>query len=213
MKKNNQKPLQLLGWVVLLTFFIITNGFSQGQRFKAGLTFGLTASQINGDDSAKFNKLGITAGLKAITILTPKSDLVIELLFSQRGSRTDFGKNSGIPQRFINLQYIEVPIIYTLKDWYQEEEDYYKMHFQLGLSYGRLFGSSFENSPLEVAAPFFRENDFSWLTGITFHTNAHFGFFARYTRSINLLFKSNETNPNVNSLLSFFLTFGGTYVF
>ena len=87
------------------------------------------------------------------------------------------------------------------------------MHFQAGLSYGRLFNTSFVDSPLAPTGPFFRENDFSWLAGITFHTNAHVGFYARYTRSMNLLFKNTDTNPNANSLLSFFLTFGGTYVF
>ena len=198
---------------LLVSFGILSNLTAQEQRFKAGITLGLTAAQINGDDSADFNKLGISAGIKAITILTPKSDMVIELLYSQRGSRTTFGKNSGVPDRFINLQYIEVPVIYTIKDWYQEDDDYHKMHFQGGLSYGRLFGSSFENSPLEAASPFFRENDFSWILGITFHANANTGFFARYTRSMNLLYKNDTTNPNVNSLLSFFLTFGGTYVF
>jgi len=199
----------------LLTFLLFSQIYStaQTQRFKAGLNVGLTAAQINGDDSADFNKLGLSAGIRAYTVLTPKSDIIIEILFSQRGSRTDFGNNSSIPSQLIKLSYIEVPIIYTFKDWYQEDDDYYKMHFQGGFSYGRLFNNSFVDSPLAPTGPFFRENDFSWLAGITFHTNAHVGFYARYTRSINLLFKNTNTNPNANSLLSFFLTFGGTYVF
>lgn len=192
--------------------FIITNNFAQ-QRFKAGINVGLTAAQINGDESADFNKLGLTAGVRAYTILSPKSDILIEILFSQRGSRTKVINGTTVPQKIINLNYIEVPLIYTIKDWYQDDEDYYKMHFQAGLSYGRLFGSEFTNTALEVTQPFLRENDFSWLAGITFHTNAHVGFYARYTRSINLLFRNEADNPNANSLLSFFLTFGGTYVF
>ena len=199
----------------LLTFLLFSQVYTsaQTQRFKAGFNVGLTAAQINGDDSAEFNKLGLTAGVRAYTVLTPKTDIIIEILFSQRGSRTAFGNNSNIPTQIINLNYIEVPIIYTIKDWYQEDEDYHKMHFQAGLSYGRLFNTSFVDSPLAPTEPFLRENDFSWLAGITFHTNAHVGFYARYTRSINLLFKNTDTNPNANSLLSFFLTFGGTYVF
>lgn len=207
--------LKILKGIVCLILFIgfnQTNSFAQ-QRFKAGLNIGLTAAQINGDESAEFNKLGLTAGVRAYTMLSPKSDILIEILFSQRGSRTKVLNGMTIPQRLINLNYVEVPIIYTIKDWYQEDEDYHKMHFQAGLSYGRLFGSEFENTALEVTQPFLRENDFSWLAGITFHTNAHVGFYARYTRSINLLFRNEDNNPNANSLLSFFLTFGGTYVF
>jgi len=143
----------------LLTFLFFSQICitAQTQRFKAGFNLGLTAAQINGDDSAEFNKLGLSAGVRAYTILTPKSDIIIEILFSQRGSRTKFGNNSNIPSQLIKLNYVEVPIIY--------------------------------------------------------HTNDHVGFYARYTRSINLLFKNTDTNPNANSLLSFFLTFGGTYVF
>ena len=195
-----------------IIFFVSTNIFAQ-QRFKAGINIGLTAAQINGDESAEFNKLGLTAGVRAYTILTEKSDILIEILFSQRGSRTKVINGTTVPQKIIQLNYIEVPVIYTIKDWYQDDDDYYKMHFQAGLSYGRLFSSQFENTALEVTAPFLRENDFSWLAGITFHTNAHVGFYARYTRSINLLFKNEADNPNANSLLGYFLTFGGTYVF
>jgi len=196
-----------------LFLFQETSIFGQTQRFKAGLNLGLTAAQINGDESAEFNKLGITAGVRAYTILTEKSDLIIEILYSQRGSRTKLAANSAGFNQLINLQYIEVPIIYTIKDWYQEGEDYHKMHFQAGVSYGRLFDSKFENTGLSVTQPFLRENDFSWLAGITFHTSSHVGFYARYTRSMNLLYKNTASNPNANSLLSFYLTFGGVYVF
>ena len=183
------------------------------QRFKAGMVLGLTAAQINGDNSAKFNKLGINAGLKVNTILTDRSDLIIELLFSQRGSQTELLPNSGRQQQIIHLDYIEVPIIFNYKDWLIEKEDYYKMHFHAGISYGRLFNTRFDNSPLEEAGPFFRENDFSWLAGITFFTNEHIGIFVRYNRSINLLFKSTSANPNTNSLLGHFWSLGGNYVF
>ncbi|MEM1120615.1 MAG: porin family protein [Bacteroidota bacterium] len=201
--------------IILIGLFILPqiSVIGQVQRFKAGINLGLTAAQINGDESAEFNKLGVTAGLRAYTMLTEKSDLLIEILYSQRGSRTKLLANSVGPDQLINLQYIEVPVIYTIKDWYQEKEDYHKMHFQAGLSYGRLFGSRFENTGLSVTQPFLRENDFSWLAGITFHTSKHVGFYGRYTRSMNLLYRNTDTNPNANSLLSFYLTFGGVYVF
>lgn len=200
----------------LLLFFLLNSHFSNinaQQRFRAGIILGATASQINGDDSAQFNKLGITAGLKVNTILTDKSDFIIEILLSQRGSQTELFSQSAALQRTIHLDYIQVPLIFNYKDWLDEDDDYYKLHFQAGLSYGRLFNTRFENSPLEEAGPFFRQNDISWLAGATFFANDHLGFFARYNRSINLLFKTSSSNPNVNSLLSYFLSFGGNYVF
>jgi len=202
-------------YIVLLLVIVSSNFeklFAQ-QRFKAGIVLGATASQINGDNSAQFNKLGITAGLKVNTILTEKSDFIIEILLSQRGSQTELFPQVAALQQTIHLNYIQVPLIFNYKDWLEEDGDYYKMHFQGGLSYGRLFNTRFDNSPLEEAGPFFRKNDISWLAGATFFVNENFGVFARYNRSINLLFKNAADNPNVNSLLSFFLSFGGQYEF
>ena len=193
--------------------YLMSTCLQAQQRFKAGIVLGVTAAQINGDDSAEFNKLGLTGGLRAVTILSEKSDVLIELLYSQRGSQTALSSRSVAFQRVVHLDYIEVPILFNYKDWLADDDDYYKLHFQGGLSYGRLFNSRFEDSPLEEAAPFFRENDFSWAAGATFFINENVGFSARYNRSINLLFKSNSTNANVNSLLSFFLSFSGNYIF
>lgn len=201
---------------LFFTFWISTLAWqsqAQEQRFRAGINVGVTAAQINGDNSASFNKLGFTAGVRTHILLTEKSDVVVEILYSQRGSRTELVRNTGSPQEIIHLNYIEVPVFYTLKDWYQEDDEYYKMQFQAGLSFGRLFSTRFDQSPLEPAGPFFRKTDLSWLGGVTLHVSRPLGFYARYTRSINLLFKNNPSNPNANSLLSFYLTFGGVYVF
>ncbi len=200
---------------VLLLLLLVGsfNSLTAQQRFEAGIVLGVTAAQINGDNSAQFNKLGITAGLKVNTILTSKSDLIIEILLSQRGSQTELFPRSGALQQTIHLDYIQVPVLYNYKDWLSDDEDYYKMHFQGGLSYGRLFNTRFDNSPIEEAGPFFRKDDISWMAGITFFANKNLGFFTRYNRSINLLFKNSSSNPNVNSLLSYFLSFGANYVF
>jgi len=198
---------------LLISFINIACTLNAQQRFKAGIVLGVTASQINGDNSAQFNKLGLTAGLKVNTILTEKSDFILEMLLSQRGSQTELFPRTGALQQTIHLDYIQVPLLFNYKDWWDEDEDYYKMHFQGGLSYSRLFNTRFDNSPLEEAGPFFRKDDISWMAGTTFFANEHLGFFARYNRSINLLFKNSDANPNVNSLLSYFLSFGVNYVF
>ena len=198
-------------WILLIIG--VGNPLIAQQRFQAGIVLGVTAAQINGDNSAQFNKLGLTAGLKVNTVLTEKSDFVLEILLSQRGSQTELFPQAGALQQTIHLNYIQVPLLFNYKDWWDEDDDYYKMHFQGGFSYSRLFSTRFDNSPLEEAGPFFRRDDISWMGGITFFANEHLGFFIRYNRSINLLFKNSDSNPNVNSLLSYFLSFGTNYVF
>ena len=80
----------------LVVFFII-NTQLQAQTFKAGVILGVTASQINGDDSAGFNKPGLEGGLKSAVTISEKVDISLEILYSQRGAK-DEASADGVVQ-------------------------------------------------------------------------------------------------------------------
>lgn len=183
------------------------------QRFKAGIAVGVNAAQINGDDSAGFNKLGLMGGLKAGAYLQEKTELGVEILFSQRGSQSTFFPNQGTAPNRIQLNYVEAPITFTFKDWYSEDADYYKMHFHAGFSYGRLINASADNGTVLVNE--FKDNDFGVLAGVTYFASPKFGLTFRYNRSMTPLFnRETSSNPvNANTLWGFFLTFNGVYLF
>ena len=62
--------------------------FTQGQaRFSAKAIAGLTASQIDGDASAGYHKVGLQGGLGVAARLKGKQSASIEFLFTQRGCR------------------------------------------------------------------------------------------------------------------------------
>ena len=196
---------------ILFLICVATTGFGQ-RRFKAGVTVGLNASQINGDANAGFNKLGLMGGLKAAAILGPKSEFGLEILYSQRGSQSDLIPNSGLLVAKIRTNYIEVPVYYTFMDWEVEDLDYYRMHFNVGFSYGRLIGSSTNVDDILVNA--FNENDVAFIVGFTYNINENWGAGFRYNRSIIPLFKRTDDNPiNANTLWSFFLSFNTSYNF
>jgi len=177
----------------------------------------LNAAQINGDDYAGFNKAGIEAGLRATALLTEKTDLGIELLFSQRGSRSTRNESNTNDPFNINLNYAAIPVTYNYKDWYMND-DYYRVHFHVGLNYARLIGSEIisDGSVDNNLDMYFNKNDISWLVGATYYVDEHFGITARYTRFITLLYNREKAGPGAPNLKAFrplFLTFQAIYMF
>jgi len=133
-----RKSLFLLVW---LCFIFCSNLDAQEQRFKAGVILGANLSQIDGDKSDGYIKLGITGGLRGVAIITDKIELSIELLFDQRGSRSQKIFDTNFFPFSITNNYISVPVVFNYQDWLDESGDYYKLHFHTGLSYGRLINT------------------------------------------------------------------------
>lgn len=203
--------------ILLLPFMINAQEEGIAQRFKAGLVVGLNTAQIDGDDSAGFHKFGLVGGLRGVTILNDKMELSIEMLFSQRGSRTSNNRNVNVLPFKISLNYVEVPVIFNYLDWLEEDGEYHKLHFHAGASYSRLISFDIDdgslNSTLVQLGNFFRDNDVSILAGATFYATKHLGITARYSRSLYPIFERTDDSPNADSLIGYFFTFHTVYMF
>ncbi|MEO6759224.1 MAG: porin family protein [Saprospiraceae bacterium] len=195
----------------------------QPQRFSAGLILGLTASQIDGDQSAGFNKLGLQAGLRGIAKLGKRTDASVEILYSQRGSQSTIIKEQYDPFYFtLRLDYIEVPVQWHYKDWKVTGEDgdpdWYKAAFNIGLCYARYMGTKTKGDPqgLDVVAlDFLKKNDLAFVVGLTFMASRHFGFTARYVRSLTSMYDPRDYDPAPSrySLINRSLNFQMVYLF
>lgn len=183
------------------------------RRFQAGVVGGLNASQITGDDVGGYNRLGVHGGLRAAADLGDKKELLIELLYAQRGSYNKYG-SPKCPNGDINifLQYAEVPVMFCYKDWYKEEEGYYKVQACGGFSYGRLLRAKAEGSCHDDLTDDFNTNDISIALGAELFSGPNLVFGARWTRSLNLLY-NNKNDPGRNSLQGYFLSFRAGYIF
>jgi hypothetical protein len=206
--------------VTLLTLLLIAVfGTLQAQTFSAGLVGGLNASQIDGDELAGFDRLGLTGGIKATMSLSKRWDANIEFLFSERGSQPDLFNPQYDPDIEIALKYAELPVYISIGDWWQEEGEYYKVTAYAGLSYARLITArSFDyfnaaEEKVDLLIPYFNENDISWLLGASIRTSPRWGFAGRYTRGITPLLSPQKHNLNTNKLSSYFLTFRIEYYF
>ncbi|MCB9314742.1 MAG: PorT family protein [Lewinellaceae bacterium] len=189
------------------------------QRFKAGVLAGITAAQIDGDASAGYNKVGLQAGLRGIVLLNQKQDASIELLFTQRGSRNE----PKTPPFFkTTLNYIEVPLQWHYHDWPAngdaEDPDFYRIHFNVGLSYARLLGYQDDSdgsiAGITPALDDLNANSFCFLIGASFFVNRHIGFNARYHRAFNRLYTAGKSGTNfAYNLLEHYLAFQVIYIF
>ncbi len=184
------------------------------RRFKGGVIGGINLSQIEGDDAAGYNKIGFQGGFRVAIILKEKMDLGVEMLFSQRGSAARNVNQGAFPFK-LTLNYIEVPVLFNYKDWEAEEEDYYRLHFHAGFSYGRLINFSTDVNNFTILGDFFRDNDVSWIGGATYYINENLGITARYTRSLYPFFVIDENmmTPNASPLVAFQLSFQTVYMF
>ncbi len=200
----------------LVIFLLFFSCVANSQTFKAGAFVGLTASQINGDDSAGFNKPGLEGGLKISVNLKEKMDLSLEIQYSQRGAK-EASNIDGTPQVTYKTDYVSVPIIISLKDW--ESEDYFRLHFHGGLSYGRLVNAELDNGGIDNSRfiDLWRENDLSILGGATYFVNKNFGLTVRYNRSLIRLYRNTQENIDnggaIDSLSAFNLSFHALYMF
>ena len=110
--------------VIVLLFPVYL--FSQG--FKGGINIGLCPSQIDGDASGGFNKLGFMGGFFVKRQFSEKSGIHLGLNFASKGSKESLNKDSDLIPQKITVNYIEIPVLYDLY--------YKKFIFEFGLVAG-----------------------------------------------------------------------------
>ena len=142
-------------------------------------------------------------------------DVSLELLYSQRGGRTSKSEESFGRDLEIDLNYVEVPVLFNYKDWYDEENEYYKVQASGGFAYSRLINAeSFgDTNKYNNEVDNFSSNDFAIVLGAEFFLSPKFSISGRWVTSINLLFDNEKFNPNKNGLRGHLLSFRGNYLF
>ncbi len=132
------------------------------QNFKGGFIAGFITSQISGDQLAGFNKLGGKIGTYINYPLNINSNLQLELLLSQKGSKKPYIENSLQTYSF-ELNYMEIPISFD----YRLQEFFY---IETGLSMGYLlnfkeeneFGEMITTQPNDLAIDFLVGANYQW---------------------------------------------------
>ena len=221
------------GYFLFLLLFIISSSSLSGQnrkrkkritnRFNASLIMGMNLSQINGDNSTGFDKIGLYGGVRGSVILSHRAQLNVELLYSQKGSRIErrniITGNIKEGDEFIKVDYMEVPFLLKL---FTKKDDT-GFYVELGGAYARLFRQRIEQKTLN---PFrgdidfskkvdtFNTNEFSLLAGLGFDFAKHYSLGMRYAFGVTDLFPGDPTHAEcAKSMSNYFLSFLVAYNF
>jgi Outer membrane protein beta-barrel domain len=178
-----QKTQLYFTFVVMKYFFlaaILLLTFSAtAQRFKAAAILGFNASQIDGDDLAGFNKLGFNVGGKAYGFFNENFSASFELLFAQKGSKSNQRETVLVHDLSLTLNYAEIPVLFN----YHDKNG---AIFGLGFAYSRFLNyKRIENgvNTTDGDNPV-KNSDWSFVGDFTFVIKEHYGINGRYQYSI-----------------------------
>ncbi len=113
----------------------------QPKVFYGGLVAGANFAQVDGDYFAGYRKIGANVGGIVYTQLAKHVAISLEILYSQKGSKSNLAQispgdhNITILKYGISANYAEIPVMINYFDKR-------KSHFGIGVSYGRLVGST-----------------------------------------------------------------------
>lgn len=190
-------------FTLLLVFCFLVFHLS-GQRFSASALLGTNFAQIDGDDFAGFDKLGLSAGLLTTYELKKNRTLNIEILYNQSGSNSSLRLGTTPGVETIHLNYIDIPVLLRLYDW-EIEDRYYKVYVEGGLKFGRLVSTRLESSFFEGFQDDFTKTSLGFTIGAGYKFTKRLAFTGRYTRDINSLYRNEVILQR--SLFGYFLTF------
>lgn len=116
---------------------------AHAQHFGGGAFVGLSTSQVTGDNLSGFNKVGFWGGGFTDYRFTPKSTMQLELTFIQKGSRQTPTVKNGNVFYVMNLNYLEIPVLYK---WYGIRN----MSVEIGPQFGFLLANTEEDNAGEI---------------------------------------------------------------
>ncbi len=189
---------------VLVFFLLIGVTTVDAQRFKGSAVFGFNLAQIDGDNLAGFNKLGLTGGVKLGYPIKNNVDINLEMLYSQRGSNAGFGFGNQASS-FTDLKYLEIPIYANLMDWLIADEGYHKVSAHAGLNFSYLFAVDSSNGVVSKDIDTYERKNIGYLIGVDYKFTKNIGTSVRYNRAFNSI--------NDNNAISYWITIRTEYSF
>jgi len=165
--------------IVIIVILVLSFGPLFAQRFSGGFFGGLTASQVDGDSYAGFNKLGLQGGVFVNTRFKHNFGAQLEIRYAGKGARKPTSSENTDVYK-LTLHYIDLPLMatYTFKK---------KVIFNLGVVPGYLFAKSGEDNGGRLPQDFlveFKKIDIAWLAGVNYKITENIIVNIRYSYSL-----------------------------
>jgi hypothetical protein len=184
-------------FIILFTihYSLFTFYYCNAQQIKGALIGGINLSQVDGDQVFGYHRYGLNAGASAIIPLKKRFSVVIETIYSLKGSKQkpQYPYNPFVPthdstgEYELKLTYVEVPVLC-------QYEDKGGLTFGAGFSWGRLVNVKekeydvkansvvWDNISLNDGT--YRKNDWDVLVDLKFRIYKGLKFNARYSYSM-----------------------------
>ena len=159
------------------------------QRFRATLLVGFNLSQMDGDNYNGFDKFNPQFGIGGTAIINRQSELCIELLYHNKGARTETNPRRFIDtkDRLIDLTYVEIPVYFR----HNRSATFPSVYFEMGGAFARLVGVTIREPQvvedglvITGLGKDFRDNELSLLLGVGYQFTEHIGARFRYSFSL-----------------------------
>ncbi|MEO5570467.1 MAG: porin family protein [Bacteroidia bacterium] len=183
-----------LSALLLLLLHVTANA----QRFSAGITAGLVATDVHNsdiyDNDDDFHKAGFMLGGAVSTPLSEKITFRFELNYIQKGTQQP-GDSLGNDFYRFSFNYLEFPLLVKYRIHFNVSKKPVKgFELHAGISYGKLLQNTAEGDNFFQANDDTRynTNDVSLLGGLGYRFATHFTFTVRYSNSLISVFKQNS---------------------
>ena len=178
--------------ISILSLLLSVSGFSQG--FEGGAMGGLLGSQVAGDPSSGYNKLGAYFGILAKRQFTLKSGAQLEMYYIQKGAKENPTEENGHFSYLLRINNIEIPLLYlfTINEHLQ---------MSVGVAYTYLLGEPHEEangSTSGISNAGFNKHSATFVLGIEYYINNHLAVSFRTNNSITPI------RPHVSGATRFF---------
>ncbi len=166
----------------LICFFLILHTSLFSQNFGGGILAGLVGSQVAGDPSSGYNKLGGYLGVYANRQFTLKSGAQMEMYFIQKGARENPNDENSNFQYLLRINMIELPVLYN-----------YTINKSLilsgGLGYSYIFGDPYEQANYSTSVPSteWNRHSLTFILGIEYRITDHFSAVFRTNNSVTAI--------------------------
>ena len=223
--------LKKLAAICTLFLFLSTQSlYAQSSPFKAGVSIGLNIAQIDGDHQSGYDHKGYSFGLRGGFAVSKRLDIISELLYVEKGAEPASEISSDQRRLVINLKYAEVPLLLTYH-FKKNDRGFYNWSFHTGISYGRLLKSNASvtqrsrvdtNITKSLSQEFFTNQDWSFVSGISYNIGSNFGIRFRHCFALNKLFINQNPERTTNGTLkrdayvffrNYYISFQGYYDF
>ncbi len=190
--------------IIIFLLFIPQAFFAQ--RFNGGVIAGLTASQVDGDSYAGFDKVGLQGGVFVNTLISRNAGIQMEIKYAGRGARKKTTESSPDVYK-LTLHYIDIPVLLQ----YEVQK---KFILEAGIVTGYLFAAAGEENGGKLDKDYlvdFNKFDLDWLLGLRFRFNDHLSAGIRYSYSLFSISEYENINSNYGFIANLFGYTTGDY--